>query len=82
MPRTQFCYAVISRKSVHRCVEIRCLHGAVVPSVGCSSMDPGQNTVTAVAWTVLSLAIGGCRKHGMLPGWYFGCSVVDETKQH
>ena len=27
---------------MRRCVEIRRLHGAVGPSVGCSSMDPGH----------------------------------------
>ena len=50
-----------------RCVEIRRLHGAVVPSVGCSSMEPGHH---GCCYDVDGAApgdhrgVGGCRNHG------------------
>ena len=74
------CVAV-SRYGVRR---IRRLHGAVVLSVGCSSMDPGHHCWCCDVDGAAPddhRGVGDCRNHGMLPGWHFGCSVVNEMKQ-
>ena len=61
----------------------RRLHGAVVSSVGCSSMDPGHHCCCCdVDGVAPSNSDVGCyRNHGILPGWHFGYSVVDEMRQ-
>ena len=68
---------------MRQCVQVRCLPCAVVPSVGCSSMYPGHH---GCGCDVDGAApgdhrgVGGCRNHGMLPGWFFRCFVVDVMK--
>ena len=54
-----------------RCVEIRRFHRAVVPSVGCSSMDPGHHGCCCDLDGAIPdehRGVGGYRNHGMLPG--------------
>ena len=55
------------QKHVVRCVEIRRLHGAVVTSVGCSSMDPGHHCCCCDVDGAAPgdhRGVGGCRNTG------------------